>query len=332
MTDAVLVGTGPDLGERQVDPASVHIGLDIGGTKVLGVALGPDDEVLADVRLGSEPGPDKVVDVAAAAARELAERIGAPLSALAGIGIGIPGVVDVREGVLSHAVNLGVGGDGLPLAARLSRRPGSRSPSRTTSTPPRSAPPAPSNSTAPIWPTCPSAPGSPPGSSCPGTSAAAPAAARARSGTSPSTRPDRCAPAGSAAAWKPSPPAARSPARGRWSAAFDASESPAAALFRSAAAGTPRPCRVRTTIADHLAAAVQLLVLTVDVDVVVLGGGVSEVGEQLRLAVANGLSQRGRTSPFLASLNLPARITLAPTGRPIAALGAALLAPGREPV
>ena len=89
---------------------------------------------------------------------------------------------------------------------------------------------------------------------------------------------------------------------------------------------------MRTTIADHLAAAVQLLVLTVDVDVVVLGGGVSEVGEQLRLAVANGLSQRGRTSPFLASLNLPSRITLAPTGRPIAALGAALLAPGREPV
>jgi len=76
VTDAVLVGTGPDLGERRVDPASVHIGLDIGGTKVLGVALGPDDEVLADVRLGSEPGPDKVVDVAAAAARALADRIG----------------------------------------------------------------------------------------------------------------------------------------------------------------------------------------------------------------------------------------------------------------
>ena len=58
---------------------------------MLGVALGPDDEVLADVRMGSEPGPDKVVDIAAAAARELADRIGAPLSALAGIGIGIPG-------------------------------------------------------------------------------------------------------------------------------------------------------------------------------------------------------------------------------------------------
>ena len=81
MTDAVL-----DVGEvaaRPVDPASVHLGLDIGGTKVLGVAVGPDDVVLADVRMISEPGPDKIVDVAAAAARELADRIGAPLSALA---------------------------------------------------------------------------------------------------------------------------------------------------------------------------------------------------------------------------------------------------------
>ena len=106
--------------------------------------------------------------------------------------------------------------------------------------------------------------------------------------------------------------------------------SPAAALF--AAEDDPEARRVRARIADHLAAAVQLLVLTVDVDVVVLGGGVSEVGDPLRLAVADALAQRSRTSPFLASLDLPARVRLAPTGRPIAALGAALLAPGREPV
>jgi hypothetical protein len=86
VTDAVLDATGTGLGERPVDPASVHIGLDIGGTKVLGVALGADDVVLADVRMSSEPGPEKVVDIAAAAARQLADRVGTPLSALAGIG------------------------------------------------------------------------------------------------------------------------------------------------------------------------------------------------------------------------------------------------------
>ena len=86
---------------------------------------------------------------------------------------------------------------------------------------------------------------------------------------------------------------------------------------------------MRDQVADHLAAAVQVLVLTVDVDVVVLGGGVAEVGERLRLAVATGLSQRPDVPvPRLAR---PARKGLArPAGQPVAALGAALLAPGRE--
>ena len=302
---------------------------------MLGVAVGADDVVLADVRMSSEPGPDKIVDTAAAAARELAERIGAPLSALAGIGIGIPGVVDAREGVLTHAVNLGVGGDGLPLAARLSRRTG--------------IPVAVENDV----------------------NAAAVGASRvleldstdlaylsigtglaagivlsgrllrgARGGAGeighvpvdPSGPMCPCGQRGCLEAVASGSAIARAwPVEGRAEGGLDASPSPAAALFRSAADGDREARRVRARIADHLAAAVQLLVLAVDVDVVVLGGGVSEVGEQLRLAVADGLSQRGRTSPFLASLDLPARITLAPTGRPIAALGAALLAPGRTP-
>jgi glucokinase len=337
VTDAVLVGTGPDLGERQVDPASVHIGLDIGGTKVLGVAVGADDVVLADVRMSSEPGPEKVVDIAAAAAGQLADRVGAPLSALAGIGIGIPGVVDAREGVLTHAVNLGVGGDGLPLGALLSRRTGIQV--------------AVENDV----------------------NAAALGASRVlgldstdlaylsigtglAAGIVLSGRLHRGARGGAGEIGHvpvdPSGPMCPCGQRGCLEAVasgsaiarawpvenlpeqeggLDASGSPAAALFRSAADGDREARRVRARIVDHLAAAVQLLVLTVDVDVVVLGGGVSEIGEQLRIAVANGLSRRSRTSPFLASLDLPARVTLAPEGCPIAALGAALLAPGREP-
>jgi glucokinase len=321
--------TGTGLGGRPVDPASVHIGLDIGGTKVLGVAIGADDVVLADVRMGSEPGPDKVVDIAAAAAHQLAERIGAPLSAVAGIGIGVPGVVDARGGVLTHAVNLDVGGDGLPLAALLSRRTG--------------VPVAVENDA----------------------NAAALGASRvlelddtalaylsigtglaagivlsgrlhrgARGGAGeighvpvdPSGPICPCGQRGCLEAVASGSAIARAWPVGNPPKHESASESPAAALFRSAADGHREARRVRTRIADHLAAAVQLLVLTVDVEVVVLGGGVSEVGEQLRIAVADGLLQRSRTSPFLASLDLPSRIVLAPRGRPIAALGAALLA------
>lgn len=340
MTDAALIGTDPDLGEtgaRSVDPASVHLGLDIGGTKVLGIAVGADDTVLADVRMSSEPGPDKVVEVAAAAARELADRIGAPLAALAGIGIGIPGVVDARQGVLTHAVNLGVGSEGFPLAARLSERTG--------------IPVAVENDV--------NAAGL--GASRvlgldgadlaylsigTGLAAGIVLAGRLRRGSrggagevghvpvDPFGPMCPCGQRGCLEAVASGSAIARAwPVESRTGqeGGLAAGESPACALFRLAADGDPDARRVRSKIADHLAAAVQLLVLTVDVDVVVLGGGVTEVGEQLRLAVADGLSQRSRTSPFLASLDLQARVALAPMGRPIAALGAALLAPGREP-
>ena len=40
------------------------------------------------------------------------------------IGIGIPGIVDRHRGAVSHAVNLGLGGDWFPLAGRLADRTG----------------------------------------------------------------------------------------------------------------------------------------------------------------------------------------------------------------
>jgi glucokinase len=338
VTDTVLSETAADQGGTagsRVDPATVHLGLDIGGTKVLGVAVRGDGTVLASVRMSSAPGPDQVVDVAAAAAQELADRIGAPLSALAGIGIGIPGVVDARQGVLAHAVNLGVT-DRLPLAARLSER--------------TALPVAVENdvNAAAL------------GASRilgldrtdlaylsigTGLAAGIVLSGRLRRGTRGGAgeighvpvdpRGPMClcgqrgcleAVASGGAIARAWPVATRpEPSDGPW-----AGEGPADALFRAAADGDKKARGLCLQIADHLAAAVQLLVLTVDVDVVVLGGGVAEVGERLRLAVVSALSQRSRTSPFLSSLDLPARVALAPSGRPVAALGAALLAPGRE--
>jgi glucokinase len=338
VTDTVLSETAADQGGTAgspVDPTTVHLGLDIGGTKVLGVAVRGDGTVLASVRMSSAPGPDQVVDVAAAAAHELADRIGAPLSALAGIGIGIPGVVDARQGVLAHAVNLGVT-DRLPLAARLSER--------------TALPVAVENdvNAAAL------------GASRilgldrtdlaylsigTGLAAGIVLSGRLRRGTRGGAgeighvpvdpRGPMClcgqrgcleAVASGGAIARAWPVATRpEPSDGPW-----AGEGPADALFRAAADGHKEARGLCLQIADHLAAAVQLLVLTVDVDVVVLGGGVAEVGERLRLAVVSALSQRSQTSPFLSSLDLPARVALAPSGRPVAALGAALLAPGRE--
>jgi glucokinase len=57
----------------------------------------------------------------------------------------------------------------------------------------------------------------------------------------------------------------------------------------------------------------------------VLGGGVAQLGERLRVAVADALDAQAASSRFLASLDLPARLRMAPADHPVAAVGAALL-------
>ena len=56
-----------------------------------------------------------------------------------------------------------------------------------------------------------------------------------------------------------------------------------------------------------------------------IGGGVAQVGEPLRVAVADALRAQADTSEFLASLQLAERLTLVPANYPVAAVGAALL-------
>ena len=118
------------------DP-SVLAGLDIGGSKVLAVAVELADDgrprVIEQVRLTTFPGPDGVVDTASRALTALAGRItgrggraGGPTEIFSGVGIGIPGLVDAERGAVTHAVNLGVGTGGLALADRLQRRLGER--------------------------------------------------------------------------------------------------------------------------------------------------------------------------------------------------------------
>jgi predicted NBD/HSP70 family sugar kinase len=97
-------------------------------------------------------------------------------------------------------------------------------------------------------------------------------------------------------------------------------------LFEAAAAGDPAAVAARATYASAVAAAVRMLVLTVDVRHVVLGGGVAQLGDPLLEAVRAALA--AETSPFLASLRLPERVRLAPGRVPVGAVGAAVV--GRQ--
>jgi predicted NBD/HSP70 family sugar kinase len=101
-------------------------------------------------------------------------------------------------------------------------------------------------------------------------------------------------------------------------------------VFDAADAGDPDAAALRAGLAHGVAAAVRVLVLTADVDAVVLGGGLTGLGERLIGDVRRTLHASASASAFLRSLHLDQRVDLLPPGSPAAALGAALIGAGLD--
>lgn len=74
-----------------------RVGIDVGGTKCLGVALDPDGEVLDELRLPTPNDAEQLIEILAHIARQL--------GATGRLGVCVPGLVD-RDGVLLAAPNL----------------------------------------------------------------------------------------------------------------------------------------------------------------------------------------------------------------------------------
>ena len=110
--------------------------------------------------------------------------------------------------------------------------------------------------------------------------------------------------------------------RGAW---MELDERDIRALFEAAASGDPRAIEIKAKLAHGVASAVRVLVLTADVESVVIGGGLSHLGGLLLGDVNDVLASWARTSTFVASLELPSRVQLVPDGFPAAAVGAALV-------
>ncbi len=291
------------------------VGLDIGATKILGVVAAPDGRVVAEVRAGSPAGGDNVVAAAADVVSRLRVASGESLDGI--VGVGIPGLVDTDHGTVRHAVNLGVD-DGFPFGSRLAAATGMRVVLD------NDANAAALGATALV------------GhqdlvylSIGTGLAAAAVLGGVLRRGArnaageighipvDPSGPLCECGQVG----------CLETVASGSALAALwpSTDRPPAQALFDAAASGDPAAVAIRDRFAAHLADAVRLVALTVDPQVVVLGGGVAGVGERLRVAVAHALAEQATGSPFLASLDLAGRVRLVPQDLPVAALGAALL-------
>lgn len=301
-------------------PVPLCAGVDIGGSKVLAVALDDAQQVLAQVLMRSGSGARGVLDAAVAAVEELARQAGVAPGEFAVVGVGVPGLVQPGSGDVSHAVNLGLGGGSLSLGADLADR--LRVPVVVEND---------VNAAALGAAHLLGLDGSDLAYLSIGTGLAAGlvTGGRVRRGArgaageighvpvDPAGPPCRCGQRGCletlasgsaiAAAWQPADEVP-----------------PATSLFAAAQAGDPRAVEVRDTFAGYVAQAVRLLVLTCDVETVVLGGGVTEVGPALLDAVVDALRRQAEGSPFLSALDLPARVAVVPVRSAVAAIGAAL--------
>jgi len=303
----------------------MRLGLDIGGTKTDAVAVDAQGVILERVRLVTGFGAEAVIATALDGVARIAEATGISPLEFESIGVGIPGQVDVASGSVSHAVNLGF--DELDFGQRLTALLGREVKVE------NDVKAAALGAYHLMVPRAGAVGG------------LVPSMAYLNLGTGLAAglvidgalwRGSRGA-AGEIGHIPVDPNGVLCPCGQRGCLETVASGSaiarqwvsddpiPARSLLAAAAAGDETATAIRSLLVDNVAAAVRVLVLTVDVELVMIGGGLSNLGEWLLDEVRRVLTSWAEESSFLASLGLEGRVQLVPAGFPAAAVGAALV-------
>lgn len=299
----------------------MRVGLDIGGTKTDAVVVDASDAVVGRIRLPTEPGPEGVVRTVVEAVAALGACAGVDRGAFSSVGIGMPG--QVRPGAMrvAHALNLGIES----MDVRQALVPVLGLPVRVENDVKAAAVGAAvlqdRDSIAYLNL---------------GTGVAAGIVVdgrvwRGRRGAAGEVGHISIDPAG---------PLCRCGGRGciealaggaaiaeRWGRA---AEYPVRDVFDAADAGDARARDLRAGLTRAVASAVRILVLTADIDTVVLGGGLTALADRMLPDVRGALSDGAAGSPFLRSLALADRVDVLPPGSSAAALGAAIVGGTRD--
>lgn len=298
---------------------TLRIGVDVGGTKILAVAVDDSGREVARLRRPTGRGGDAVADGVAAVVADLTGIAGpaGPASAVS-VGVGVPGQILPDSGIVEHALNLGI--ERYDLAGAVAQRLGIA--------------PAIDNDVryAAVGARALRGGGGSLAYLNLGTGIAAGIVddsglrrgARGAAGEighvpiDPNGPLCRCGQRGCIEALAGGGAVAE-----RWGRQDPL---PVAAVFDAADAGDARADNLRADLVRGVVAAVRLLVLTTDVDAVVLGGGIAALAGRLLVPVRTALAASAKASPFLRSLRLDERVELVPAGIPVGALGAALAA------
>ncbi len=99
---------------------AIGIGLDVGGTKILGCALDEQGKLLVELRVATPRTAEAFVLALAECVASIRTALGVEERAVQGVGVGVPGLVD-RSGMLHETANL-YGIQELDVAALLHRR------------------------------------------------------------------------------------------------------------------------------------------------------------------------------------------------------------------
>lgn len=295
------------------------VGLDIGGTKIHGCVL-DGGRVATTARRATARGVAGVVSSAADLVEVLCRQVGLAVTDIAGVGAGLPGVVDTRAGLVSHAVNMGITEAGVPLASLLSGRLGG-------------TPVVIENdlSVATIGAAHLLDAGDDVALLSLGTGLAAGLMLHGelrrgfRGGAGEighityvaDGAPCHCGQRGCLELY-----ASGAALAARWPSPNGRPAS--VAVFDAAAHGNPDAVHVRDEFVAAVAAAVRMVTLTCDVEHVLIGGGVAEAGAPLLDGVAGVIRGWEAESQFLAHMAIADRLRLVPAELAAAPVGAAL--------